>query len=187
MHRAKKARILVGMKRMGVVLILFLAFCGLADSAYLAQHEASGSPLLCNIQNLSGCNIVANSQYSHIFGIPTAEFGVLFYSIMFVLAALELVVFDQLLRRVLQGFALIGLLISIFSTFVQIFFIQALCVYCLASAVITVIIFVLATLIEPIKRRVPPATPASPQLRQGYDGHSKATQGTAHFQMPPAS
>src|SRR5450756_2536745 len=103
-----KARILGVMKRVGVVLILILAFAGLADSAYLAQHEASGTPLLCNIQNLSGCNIVANSQYSHIFGIPTAEFGVLFYSILFVLAALELVIFDRLLRRVLQGFALIG-------------------------------------------------------------------------------
>ena len=141
------------MKRWGVVLILVLAFFGLADSIYLAQHEASGAPLICNIQNLSGCNIVANSQYSRIFGIPTADFGVLFYSILFVLAALELALFDRLLRRVLQGLALIGLAVSIFSTFVQIFLIGALCVYCLASAVITVLVFILATLIEPIRRK----------------------------------
>lgn len=165
------------MKRFGVVLILILAFAGLADSAYLAEHEASGVPLICNIQNLSGCNIVANSQYSHIFGIPVAALGVLFYSIMFVLAALELVIFDRLLRRVLQGFALIGLIISIFSTITQVFVINALCIYCLASALITVLIFILATFIEPIKRKVqqvPPSLPPFPPR-------------PPHFQMPPAS
>ncbi|KKW39419.1 hypothetical protein A3I46_00380 [Candidatus Kaiserbacteria bacterium RIFCSPLOWO2_02_FULL_54_13] len=165
-----------GMKRAGVVLILVLSFAGIADSAYLAQHKANGTPLICNIQNLSDCNIVANSQYSYIFGIPIAELGVLFYSIMFVLAALELALFDRLLRRVLQAFSLVGLLISIFSTIVQVFVINALCIYCLASALISLLIFVLATLIEPIKGTKgqtlpPPLTPPRPPF----------------LSMPPAS
>ncbi len=164
----------MGMKRLGVVLILIFAFAGLADSIYLAQHESSGTPLICNIENLSGCNIVANSQYSRIFGIPTADFGVLFYSILFVLAALELAIFDKLLRRVLQAFALVGLIVSVITTAVQIFLINALCVYCLASAVITVIIFVLATLIEPLKKVVPVSIPPIPPSKP-------------HLTMPPAS
>lgn len=169
----------MSMKRWGVILILILAFAGLADSAYLAQHEASGTPLICNIQNLSGCNIVANSQYSRIFGIPVADFGVLFYSIIFVLAALELVLFDRLLRRVLQVFALVGLATSVVTTLVQIFLIQALCIYCLASAVITVIIFILATLIEPIKIK---------EQQQVSPASLEATQGAAppSLRMPPA-
>jgi len=149
------------MKRLGVVGILVLAFLGLADSAYLAEHEASGTPLLCNIQNFSGCNVVATSQYSHIFGIPLAEFGVLFYSIVFVLAALELVIFDRLLRRVLQMAALIGVAASLYFTLVQIFFIGAFCIYCLASALITVFILILASLIEPVGRNVRPTLPAA--------------------------
>ncbi|MHB8660503.1 MAG: vitamin K epoxide reductase family protein [Minisyncoccota bacterium] len=161
------------MKRFSVVCILVLAFCGLADSAYLAQHEATGTPLLCNIQNLSGCNIVAASQYSRLFGIPLAEFGVLFYSIVFVLAALEIVLFDKLLRRVLQVASLVGVGASLYFTIAQIFFINALCVYCLASALITLFIFILASLIEPIRKR------------------TGATQPTAtpppHFSMPPAA
>lgn len=148
------------MKRFGVICILVLAFFGLADSAYLAQHEASGTPLLCNIQNFSGCNVVAASQYSHIFGIPLAEFGVLFYSIVFVLAALELVIFDRLLRRVLQVAALIGVAASLYFTLVQIFFIGAFCIYCLASALITVFILILASLIEPVGRNIRPVPPA---------------------------
>ncbi len=152
------------MKRLGVVLIVLLAFSGLADSAYLTQHELNGTPLLCNIQNLSGCNIVASSQYSHIFGIPLAEFGVLFYSLIFILAALELVIFDQLLRRTLQAVSLVGVLSSLYFTFVQVFVIGAFCIYCFASALIALFIFTLATLIEPIRRRAhsvspPPATP----------------------------
>lgn len=168
MHRLRgdaEARILSGMKRAGVVLILILAFFGLADSIYLTQHELSGTPLLCNIQNLSGCNIVAASQYSHIFGIPLAEFGILFYAVLFVLAALEIVVFDQLLRRALQAVSFVGVLSSLYSTFLQIFVINAACIYCVASALITLFIFILASLIEPLKRRtrhIPPPPPPVP-------------------------
>lgn len=157
------------MKRAGVVLILLFAFFGLADSAYLTQHELSGTPLICNIQNLSGCNAVASSQYSHIFGIPLAEFGMLFYGLMFVLAALELVLFDQLLRRLLQGVSIVGLIASLYFTFLQAFVIHAFCVYCLASAFFTFAIFILASFIEPIRRRTHPA------------------QNPRHFRMPPAA
>lgn len=164
------------MKRFGVISILILAFFGLADSAYLAQHEVTGTPLLCTIQNLSGCNIVAASQYSHLFGIPLAVFGVLFYSIVFVLAALEIVIFDRLLRRVLQIAALIGVAASLYFSLVQIFLIGAFCIYCLASAIIALVILILASLIEPIvkkTRAVPPSSspPSTPP----------------HFSMPPAS
>lgn len=162
------------MKRIGVVLILVLSFFGLADSAYLTQHELYGTPLLCNIQNLSGCNVVASSQYSHIFGIPLAEFGILFYSVLFVLAALEIVIFDQLLRRALQAVSLVGIISSLYFTSVQIFVIGAFCIYCFASAVIALLIFILATFIEPIRkqaRQSPPVPPASPP----------------QFEMPPSA
>jgi uncharacterized membrane protein len=139
------------MKRAGVIVILILAFLGLADSSYLAQHEASGVPLLCNIQNLSGCNIVVSSEYSHIFGISLAQFGVMFYGILFVLTALELVIFDKILRRVIQVISLIGIASSIYFVIIQKFFIGAFCIYCLASAAIALLIFITASFIEPIK------------------------------------
>jgi len=159
------------MKRIGVVGILMLAFFGLADSTYLAQHENSGTPLICDIQNLTGCNIVADSQYSHLFGIPLAEYGILFYGILFVLAALELVLFDQLLRRVLQVTSLVGVVASLYFTIVQIFFIQALCIYCEVSAGIALLILILASLIEPIRKSV---------------AHLEPQQVAPHLTMPPA-
>jgi len=142
----------VMLKRTGVILILVLAFCGIAISAYLSQSEAAGSPLICNIQNLSGCNLVVTSTYSRIFGISLADFGLLFYTILFVLAAFELALYNQLLRRALQAFAVVGFVSSLYSVFTQVFVIQALCIYCLSSALITVAILVLASFIEPLRR-----------------------------------
>lgn len=166
------------MKRTSVVFILVLAFFGIADSAYLAEHSDSGIPLICDIKNLSGCNIVASSQYSYIFGMPISELGVIFYSIMFALAALELIIFDRLLRRVLQVFALIGVSVSIFSTVVQVFIIKALCIYCLASTLITFIIFILASIIEPINGII---------RRNSRPIHAFVRQEEgSHFTMPPA-
>jgi uncharacterized membrane protein len=172
LHGGTKASILDGMKRIGVALILFLAFCGLADAAYLAQHEISGTPLLCNIQNFSGCNIVATSHYSHLFGIPLAEFGVLFYGILFILAALELVLFDRLLRRALQIMSIAGVLSSLYFMALQVFFIHALCIYCVASASITLFVLVLASAIEPLYITRVPVTPPLPPA-------------ATHLPMPP--
>ncbi|HQT82546.1 MAG TPA: vitamin K epoxide reductase family protein [Candidatus Paceibacterota bacterium] len=159
------------MKRLGVVGILALAFCGLADSVYLMQHELSGTPLLCNIQNLSGCNVVATSQYSHLFGVPLAGYGVAFYSILFILAALELVLFDRFLRRALQAVAVVGMLSSLYFVFVQVFFIHAFCIYCTASALITLLVLILASGIEPLRVRARGISPGDPP----------------HLPMPPSA
>lgn len=156
------------MKRIGVIFILILAFLGLADSAYLAQQEISGAPLICDIQAFSDCNTVAGSQYSHLFGIPLAEFGVLFYSILFILAALELFIFNRILRRVLQALALIGIIASLYFIFIQMFVIEAFCIYCLASALITFLILLFASLIEPVQKKesdLPPTIPPPPPPR----------------------
>ncbi len=166
------------MKRAGVILILILAFGGLADAAYVAQHEADGVPLLCNINNLSGCNTVAASPYSHLFGVPLAEYGILFYGIIFVLAALELIVFDRLLRRAIQGASLVGLVASIIFLLIQIFIIGALCVYCVASALIAFLIFVLASFIEPAQRRITPQLPPTSPTPSPPISSSR-------FSMPP--
>lgn len=151
------------MKRLWVVLILLLAFAGLADSAYLAKSYASGTPLLCDVTGFSDCNAVASSPYSKLLGIPLPQYGVLFYGVLFVLAALELLVFDRFLRRVLQLVSLVGLIMSIWFTLNQVFFIGAFCIYCLASAAIALLVFIFATLIEPWRtpgeRLTPPPVP----------------------------
>lgn len=157
-------------QRIGIIAILLLAFGGMADAAYLAQHELIGTPLICNIESLSDCNTVASSSYSHLFGIPLAIYGVIFYAVLFTLAALELLIFDRLLRRVIQIIALLGVVAEIGFTFIQVYLINALCMYCLASAAIAFFILVFASLIEPVRRDMfdrpePPLFPPAPHLR----------------------
>ncbi|HUY05505.1 MAG TPA: vitamin K epoxide reductase family protein [Candidatus Paceibacterota bacterium] len=164
------------MKRIGVTVILVLAFCGLADSAYLTQHELTGTPLICNIQNLSGCNTVATSPYSHLFGVPLAEYGVFFYGILFVLAALELVLFDRVLRRALQWAAVFGVVSSLYFTFIQIFLIGAFCIYCTVSAVIALLILIFASLIEPM-----------PLRKRARQHAPMETTPPPHLSMPPTA
>lgn len=148
------------LKRALVLLILLLAFFGMADAAYLAQYNLSGEPLICNIESLSGCNIVAASTYSTLFGVPLAVYGVIFYALVFALAALELVFFTTLLRRLLQIVAVVGAVAGIVFTFIQVYLINALCIYCLLSAVASFLILICASMLEPM--RVPRASSLPP-------------------------
>jgi uncharacterized membrane protein len=140
------------MKRTHAILILVLAFCGLSDSIYIAQNEAGNIPLLCNVSSISGCNIVASSSYSHLFGLSIANYGVIFYSIIFIVAALSLLLSSFLLRRLVQWVALIGVIISAYLTYLEFFVIKALCIFCLASAIIVILILITSYFIEPIRR-----------------------------------
>lgn len=159
------------MKRIGVVLIVLLAFLGIANAAYLAQSESNGTPLLCNIENLSGCNIVVASPYSSFLGISIAKYGVVFYSSIFILAALELLLFNNFLRRTLQGFSFVGVVVSFFFILLQIFVIKAFCIYCSVSALISLLIFVSASFIEPL-----------PKIREVL---SRSSKSVSSFTMPP--
>jgi uncharacterized membrane protein len=143
------------MKRIGVIAILVLAFCGLADAAYLTEHVVSGTRVICNIQGLSDCNTIIASQYSRLFGVPLAEIGVFFYALIFVFAALELFVYHAFIRRVIQAVASVGVLASLYFVFLQAFVIRAFCIYCLTSAGITLLIVICASAIEPIRKKKP--------------------------------
>ncbi|MBI5405533.1 vitamin K epoxide reductase family protein [Candidatus Kaiserbacteria bacterium] len=145
------------MKRAAVIALLFLAFSGLADAFYLTQNELNGTPLICSAQSLSGCNSVVTSQYARIFNIPVAELGVLFYAALFVLAALEIVAPDRRVRRTLQAASAVGVAASAYFVVVQAFVIREFCVYCSVSALITLLIFACAILLEPIRRNGRPA------------------------------
>ena len=141
-------------KRISTAATLALAFLGIADSSYLLQAKVEGTALMCDLGALSGCNAVAESPYSMVFGIPIAAYGVAFYSALFLVAALELIVFHRRARQVIQVFAAFGLAASAYFTLLQLFVIQAVCIYCIASAAISALIFLCAFFIEPISPKL---------------------------------
>lgn len=118
-----------------------LAIIGLADSWYLAETAMTDTPLTCDIAGLTGCNTVAQSPYSQLFGIPLGVYGVLFYALLFLLVLAIIKWPRAQLERYLFLLTLAGALASVVFIFIQVFLIQALCVYCLVSALITFISF----------------------------------------------
>ena len=127
--------------------LLVLSFLGIADSWYLSYKALTGGALACTIKGLEGCNVVAQSAYSHLFGIPLGVYGVVFYVAMFILAALVLIVPIRFAHDALAGLGIMGFIASIFFILIQEFLIKALCIYCLGSAVISFLACILAILL----------------------------------------
>ena len=118
-------------------LLILLAALGLLDSLYLASHAVSNTALFCDIgAGLDGCNIVAQSPYSRFLGIPLAFYGVLFYALLLLGTFAAIWKHHRYLHRALLAIAGVGAVFSVVFLYVQLVLIQALCVYCIFSAVV---------------------------------------------------
>jgi uncharacterized membrane protein len=124
--------------------ILLLSFAGLAISSYLAWTYLSGSSIACTTH---GCDAVRSSNYANLFGVPQPAFGIIFYLILIVLS-LALQIFDKfftiLLKRLIIVVSTLGFLYSVYLTGLEAFVIKAYCDWCLASAGISTLIFIIA-------------------------------------------
>lgn len=124
-------------------LMLLLALAGIADAFYVAQGSYTGQPLWCPI--IEGCNTVVNSPYARILGTPLSYFGLLYYLHMLGLAAL--LACDPSSPGLRLGallYAALGVLSSIAFMYIQLSFIQSVCIYCLFSALTTVVLLAAA-------------------------------------------
>lgn len=143
-------------------LLMVLALIGIADSAYLSLHAAAGTPLVCDLGSaLSGCNQVANSPYSQVFGIPLAYLGVAFYLVFFLVALGARVLRPHKTHHIaITALAAASSLASIGFLYIQLALIQALCIYCVLSAVLTFFSLPLAlTLLQKHSPPVPAVVP----------------------------
>jgi uncharacterized membrane protein len=125
-------------------LMLVFAAIGIADAFYDSYAIYNGQLLWCP-PPIDGCNTVAISPHARIFGVPLGYLGVIFYLYMFALAAL--LVFDPVSRGLRLGallYATLGVSGSLYFMYIQFAFIHAFCIYCLISAVLTLLLFIAA-------------------------------------------
>jgi len=132
------------------IILLLLAFLGLVDTLYLGIKR--GKPVPCSIT--TGCEEVLNSEFSTVGGIPISWFGFAFYLAVFSAAAFAVFSEDDRLLRWTFWPALAGFLISIGLVGVQAFILHAYCQYCLGSAILTTLIFLVSP--KPSLRRTLP-------------------------------
>ncbi len=142
--------------------ILLCSVLGIADSWYLAQSALTDTPLVCGIENLDGCNVVAQSVYSHLFGIPLGVYGVVFYALLIVVSAIAIAKPRAWVPAALVALGAIGLVASIIFEAIQIFLIKAICIYCLGSAILSALVFVFALLLwKRLRTPTPLSVPAA--------------------------
>ena len=124
--------------------MIALGLLGLGVAFYDSYAIYNGQALWCP-PPISGCNEVASSPYARIFGIPVGYFGVVYYLYMVCLAALlAFDPFSRALRTAAIGYTALGVGFSVYFMYLQLNFIHAFFVYCLISAITTLLLFLAA-------------------------------------------
>ena len=115
---------------------VFAATVGVGVATYIAIADSgSGSPVC--IGGSEGCQTVADSSYSHLLGVNIAVFGVVGYLLLLGAAMLR----GDGARMGGFAIALAGFGYSVFLTYLELFVIDAVCQWCVFSAVLMTVLF----------------------------------------------
>jgi uncharacterized membrane protein len=107
-----------------------VALAGVCVSTYLTWTHVTASSVLCVAGG--GCEKVQSSQYAEILGVPVAALGIIAY-----MSVLALLVWDSPYARLAAAtLALTGVLFSLYLVVLQVFVIEAYCIWCLANDVV---------------------------------------------------
>src|SRR5918996_513134 len=125
--------------------LFILALLGMALSGYIT-FSAWQSRLVAFCTEGSGCDVVLNSRWSTLFGMPTSFWGFLTYAL---LAAVGWNRDAANQWRWTWVISLFGLLYSLYLTSISFFELKAACPYCLASLGLMAAIFIWTTFQRP--------------------------------------
>jgi uncharacterized membrane protein len=120
-----------------------LAFAGLGVATYLSVTHATGQPIACS--GVGDCGYVNSSAYAKVAGVPVAALGAAAYATLFVLAAGVLLMHWRSWLLAAWGIALASFAFSLYLTYVELFVLEAICVWCVASASIATALFLALT------------------------------------------
>jgi uncharacterized membrane protein len=128
-------------------IILVLVLAGIGVSGYLAWSHINNQEIICG--QSQGCDIVDQSKYAELilWNIPVSVAGLLSYLAMLALVLLRgrvLREWDQYFPLAVFGISLSGVLFSLYLTYMELFVILGVCKWCVTSAIILTIIFVLS-------------------------------------------
>lgn len=121
-----------------------LALGGLAIAGYLLTVRLLGGAPACG--PVPGCDTVAASEYATVLGLPVALFGVIF---SIGLVASTVVWWRRGDRRALHsayGLGLLGIAAVAYLTYLELFVIEAICIWCVSYGVTIVVGWILAIL-----------------------------------------
>ena len=127
------------------MLVATLALAGIFLSVYLALYKLGYIGVLtCSV---GSCEVVQTSRWATFLGLPVAVWGVGFYVTAFAVAMAG--VHGRLADSPAPSVALValsgwGVLFSAWLTWLELFVIHAICQWCVVSAILVTVIFVVS-------------------------------------------
>jgi uncharacterized membrane protein len=117
---------------------------GLGIAGYLTyEHFTGSSSLVCSDKGIVNCLAVTTSSYAMVTGVPVAVLGLIFFAVTLVL---QLPVVwkwpNPIIRKARLAWAVVGLGTVIYLLYAELFEINAICLWCTAVHVLTLVVFV---------------------------------------------
>jgi len=119
--------------------ISFVSAVGIVDAGYLTYEHFANSIPPCTI---GGCESVLTSQYAEFYGVPISLLGLIFYVVVLILSFIATAKALKLLLVITSAAfaASLGLI------YLQLFVIEAICIYCMVSAGLSTTLFILSVM-----------------------------------------
>ena len=119
-------------------LIRLVSVIGFMISTYLSYIKLEKLEPVCAT---GGCEVVLNSAWSSVLGIPVVVLGMIGYTIIFALSFGK----SDAIRLALAAFAWTGLVFSLWLQYQAIGVLEHLCMWCLGSAICMLILAALTS------------------------------------------
>ena len=132
-----------GMPRWPGVVGTAASSAGLAVAGYLTyEHFTSSSTLACSDNGAINCLKVTTSSYAGVAGVPVAVLGIVFFVVMLVLQLPPMWRRPEPIVRVGRvAWAVVGLCSALYLLYAELFAIDAICLWCTAVHVLTLVVF----------------------------------------------
>jgi uncharacterized membrane protein len=119
-----------------------LSLVGLAVAGYLAYVETQAAAAVCG--PVGDCNAVQSSPYARLFGVPIGLIGVAGYVAILAVWAWGRRAAGALPATLLVLMSAFGVAFSIYLTYLELFVIRAVCMWCITSAVIMTLLLLVS-------------------------------------------
>ncbi len=140
-----------------ISLLILFSIIGLISAIYTASaHYGDVSLAVCSLNETFDCGTVNNSKWSEIVGIPVSVLGLISYA-LFIIGGVSVYKKPHELIEMLMGvLAIVGLGFSLYLTSIEAFVLQTWCLFCIASQIAILGIFICVMRIRAIDAKTFP-------------------------------
>jgi len=130
---------------MPITAVTICALLGFSLSAYIFRKHQTNEKFVCIIG--SDCNIVINSRYNRLLGVDNECLGMLYYASVVIVAGVLMTAGVTALGIpigwFLLGAATVSAIFGVVLSGIQFFILNEFCEYCLTSAALSILIFLI--------------------------------------------